>query len=58
MMRNLYIIGAGGFGSEVAWLVERINNIMPTWEIKGFIDDDPELLNTIIDDYLKVLKKE
>lgn len=24
-MKDLYIIGAGGFGREVAWLVERIN---------------------------------
>lgn len=39
-MKDLYIIGAGGFGREVAWLVERINEIEPTWNIKGFIDDD------------------
>lgn len=39
-MRDLYIIGAGGFGREVAWLVERINEIEPTWNIKGFIDDN------------------
>lgn len=39
-MKNLYIIGAGGFGREVAWLVERINAIEPTWNLRGFIDDD------------------
>lgn len=39
-MKKLYIIGAGGFGREVAWLVERINEKNPTWEIKGFLDDD------------------
>lgn len=39
-MRDLYIIGAGGFGREVAWLVERINEIELTWNIKGFIDDN------------------
>lgn len=39
-MNNLYIIGAGGFGREVIWLVERINTLEPTWNIVGFIDDD------------------
>ena len=33
MMKDLYIIGAGGFGREVAWLVERINAIsIKFWE--------------------------
>jgi len=39
-LKDLYIIGAGGFGREVAWLVERINTVTPTWNIKGFIDDN------------------
>lgn len=48
-MKDLYIIGAGGFGREVAWLVERINQNAvaggkePIWNIKGFIDDDEEI---------------
>ena len=37
-MKDLYIIGAGGFGREVLWLVKRINAMNPTWNIKGFID--------------------
>ncbi|XCP84015.1 acetyltransferase [Roseburia hominis] len=41
--KDLYIIGAGGFGREVAWLVERINEIRPTWKLKGFIDDNSSL---------------
>lgn len=45
-MKELYIIGAGGFGREVAWLVERINEKTPTWDIKGFIDDNKLLWNT------------
>lgn len=45
-MKNLYIIGAGGFGREVAWLVERINNIAPVWELQGFLDDNPEKQGT------------
>lgn len=42
-MKDLYIIGAGGFGREVAWLVERINEVNPTWNLKGFIDDNESL---------------
>lgn len=38
-MDKLFIIGAGGFGREVAWLVERINQIKPTWNLIGFVDD-------------------
>ena len=41
-MKKICIIGSGGFGREVAWLIERINNIIPTWEIVGFIDDTKE----------------
>lgn len=62
-MKDLYIIGAGGFGREVAWLVERINKVNPTWNIKGFIDDNESLWGTKEDaynivggcDYLKTL---
>lgn len=42
-MKDVYIIGAGGFGREVAWIVERINSIKPTWNLKGFIDDNETL---------------
>ncbi len=42
-MKDLYIIGAGGFGREVAWIVERINFIKPIWNLKGFIDDNETL---------------
>lgn len=51
-MKDLYIIGAGGFGREVAWLVERINEIEPTWNIKGFIDDNDSRWGTKENDYV------
>lgn len=51
-MKNLYIIGAGGFGREVAWCVERINEVTPTWKIKGFIDDDEIKWGAKEDEYL------
>lgn len=50
-MNDLYIIGAGGFSREVAWLVERINEVKPTWNIKGFIDADESRWGTKEGDY-------
>lgn len=41
-MKQIVIIGAGGFGREVQWLIERINEKELTWEIKGYIDDGME----------------
>ena len=38
-MKDLIIVGAGGFGREVVWLVERINQSQPTWKVLGFVDD-------------------
>lgn len=37
--KPLIIVGAGGFGREVAWLVEDINREKPEWELLGFVDD-------------------
>ena len=42
-MKKLYIIGAGGFGKEVAWLVERINEKSKIWNLAGFIDDNEKI---------------
>ena len=53
-MKNLIIIGASGFGREVAWLVERINAREETWNLMGFIDDNPEIQGRVINGY-KVL---
>lgn len=51
VLKDLFIIGAGGFGREVAWLVDRINAIEPTWKLKGFIDDNTDMYGTIQDGY-------
>lgn len=42
-MRELFIVGAGGFGREAVWTVERINKAaqQPLWNVIGFADDDP-----------------
>lgn len=37
--KPLVIIGAGGLGREVAWLVADINKSNPEWDFVGFVDD-------------------
>lgn len=44
-MRKLLIVGAGGFGKEVAWTALEMNRAftqLDRWEIVGFADDDAE----------------
>lgn len=41
-MKKILIFGAGGFGREVQWLIERINQQRPSWEILGYLDDGVE----------------
>lgn len=55
-MKDLIILGAGGFGREVAWAVERINAQRPTWNLLGFMDDNDIIQGTEINGY-KVLGK-
>lgn len=38
-MKKIAIYGAGGFGREVACLLNKINEAEPTWELIGFFDD-------------------
>jgi hypothetical protein len=44
-LKPLVIIGASGFGREVAWLVQEINQHTPTWDVLGFIDQNPQVLD-------------
>ena len=44
MTRDLVIIGCGGFGREVADVVNAINAVSleePVWNLLGFLDDSP-----------------
>lgn len=47
-MNQLILIGAGGFGREVAAMVEHTNAAEPRWEVIGYVDDDPALHGTVI----------
>ncbi len=50
-MKDLIIFGASGFGREVAWLVERINKVAPTWKLLGFMDDADDIQGKKINGY-------
>lgn len=43
-MTDIIIVGAGGCGREVANWIEDINQVEETWNILGFLDDDPDAL--------------
>jgi sugar O-acyltransferase (sialic acid O-acetyltransferase NeuD family) len=42
-MRDLVIVGAGGFARETAAAVHAVNGVTPTWRLLGFLDDDEAL---------------
>jgi len=48
-MKDLVIIGCGGFGREVVEIVNLINEKEPTWNFIGFIDDNESA--TTIEDF-------
>lgn len=50
-MKDIIIVGASGFGREVAQWIEDINKTSPTWNIKGYLDDNLHALDGIEDDY-------
>lgn len=50
-MKNLIIVGAGGFGRELLQWVKDINSVTPTWNVQGFIDDNPDALKGYECDY-------
>jgi sugar O-acyltransferase (sialic acid O-acetyltransferase NeuD family) len=40
--KKIAIFGSGGFGLEVATIIEHINKIGGQWEFLGFFDDNPK----------------
>jgi len=41
-MKDLVIVGCGGFGREVVEFINLINDVEPTWNFLGFVDDNKE----------------
>lgn len=54
-MKDIAIFGAGGFGKEIACLLNRINEERLTWNLIGFFDDNIELKDKMISHYGKCL---
>lgn len=50
-MKNIVIIGAGGVGREVSLIIEKINKLKATWNLIGFIDDNVNNWNKVINGY-------
>ena len=46
-MRDLVVVGAGGFARETAAAVAAVNVVAPTWRLHGFLDDDPALRGVV-----------
>lgn len=41
-MRDVVIVGCGGFGREVHDVIDAINRVEPTWNVLGYLDDAPD----------------
>jgi sugar O-acyltransferase (sialic acid O-acetyltransferase NeuD family) len=50
-MKEIIIVGAGGFGRELLQWIKDINEVKKGWNIKGFIDDNPNALDGLECDY-------
>lgn len=50
-MKDIVIVGAGGFAREVAWLIEEINKEKKEWNLLGFIDDNEENIGKELNGY-------
>ncbi|MGB3368955.1 MAG: NeuD/PglB/VioB family sugar acetyltransferase, partial [Acidaminobacteraceae bacterium] len=50
MKKDIYIIGAGGVGSETVQLIKDINKVNYTWNLCGFLDENQSLKGNLICD--------
>jgi sugar O-acyltransferase (sialic acid O-acetyltransferase NeuD family) len=42
MPDGLVILGAGGSAGDIVWTIDEINRASERWELRGFLDDDPD----------------
>jgi len=56
-LKEIFIIGAGDFGREIADTIHEINDVRTTYAIAGFIDDNKEVIGSVIND-IKVIGDE
>ena len=41
-MKDIVILGGGGFAREVSWILDEINQVDRQWNLLGFIDENPD----------------
>ena len=49
LIKKIVIVGSGGFGKEIAWVIGRINQLNPSFDICGFCDDDLSCASNVED---------
>ena len=49
LIRDIVILGAGGFAREVVWLFKEANRVSTRWNVIGFVDEDPALHKKLLD---------
>ena len=50
-VKDIVVLGAGGFAREVAFLIEEINRVTPTWNILGFVESEGKELGRQVGKY-------
>ncbi|GHH58114.1 NeuD/PglB/VioB family sugar acetyltransferase [Lentzea cavernae] len=48
-MTPLLLIGAGGLAREALATIAAVNEVRPTWDVLGLLDDAPEKHGTVVD---------
>jgi sugar O-acyltransferase (sialic acid O-acetyltransferase NeuD family) len=51
-MKDLIILGAGGAAAMMIDMIDDINKVNPEWRIVGFLDDNPNLINSTLSGYV------
>lgn len=46
-MKNLYILGAGGYGREIASYIQTAKEVLEKYDFKGFLDDNLDALKNV-----------
>jgi sugar O-acyltransferase (sialic acid O-acetyltransferase NeuD family) len=49
-VRDLVILGGGGFAREVWWVCEQVNRDQRRWNVLGFVDEAPEAEGKVLCD--------
>lgn len=50
-MKKLLIYTAGSGSREVLLAIQQMNELKPTWDILGFVDEDPNIIGKEVDGY-------